>query len=162
MPVGINHGTVMVLFDKFNFEVTTFRSDGKYSDNRHPDSVAFVKSLDEDLKRRDFTINALAYDIINNKIIDIFNGREDIKNKVIKAIGEPVDRFNEDSLRMLRACRFSSQLNFKIEDNTLDAIKKMSKNINKISAERIRDEIIKLMQTDMPSIGLEYMRITGL
>lgn len=162
VPVGINHGTVMVLFEKFSFEVTTFRSDGKYSDNRHPDSITFIKSLDEDLKRRDFTINALAYDIINNKIIDMFNGKDDIKNKIIKAIGEPADRFNEDSLRMLRACRFSSQLNFKIEDNTLDAIRKMSKKINNISTERTRDEIIKLMQTDMPSVGLEYMRITGL
>ncbi|MCK4798887.1 MAG: HD domain-containing protein [Spirochaetes bacterium] len=162
IPVGIDHGTVIVLFEKNQFEVTTFRSEDKYSDNRHPDKVNFVKSIEEDLKRRDFTINAFAYDIINKKLIDNYNGKEDLEKKLIRAIGNPNERFKEDALRMLRACRFASQLNFTIEDNTLSAIQDLSKNINNISAERIRDELIKMMISQKPSIGLEYIRISGL
>lgn len=162
IPVGIEHGTVMVLYGDHNFEVTTFRVDGKYSDNRHPDSVKFVSTLEEDLSRRDFTINAIAYDVLTKEVIDIFNGVSDIKNKIIKAIGNPIERFEEDALRMLRACRFASQLGFTIEEKTFNAIKLLAKNINNISKERIRDEIIKLMQTDKPSIGIEYMRTSGL
>lgn len=162
IPVGIEHGTVMVLYKGYNFEVTTFRVEGKYSDHRHPDSVKFVSTIEEDLSRRDFTVNAIAYDVVNKKIIDCFNGKQDIKKHIIRAIGNPLERFEEDYLRMLRACRFASQLNFTIEEKTLDAIKKLAKKINEISVERIRDEIIKLMQTEKPSVGLEYMRITGL
>jgi tRNA nucleotidyltransferase (CCA-adding enzyme) len=162
IPVGIEHGTVMVLFEKNEFEVTTFRTEGKYSDSRHPDSVNFVKSIDEDLKRRDFTINALAYDISRKKLIDNFSGRKDLKNKIIKAIGNPEERFSEDHLRMMRACRFASQLEFTIADETLNAIKAQADGITGISCERIRDELIKIMNSRRPSVSFEYMRTTGL
>jgi len=162
IPVGIEHGTVIILLNKNSFEVTTFRTDDKYSDFRRPDSVNFVKSIDEDLKRRDFTINGFAYDIINKKLIDNFDGISDLKQKRIKAIGDPLTRFGEDPLRMIRGCRFASKLSFEIEENTLNGIKNSVELIKNISPERIRDEIIKIMLTDKPSIALEYMRITGL
>ena len=162
IPVGIEHGTVIVLFEKNQFEVTTFRKEDKYSDNRHPDKVSFVKTIDEDLARRDFTINAFAYDIIHKKLIDNYEGKNDLKNELIRTIGEPKERFNEDFLRMLRACRFAGKLNFKIEKKTLEAVKELSENIKKISVERIREELIKIMLCPKPSIGLEYMRITNL
>jgi tRNA nucleotidyltransferase (CCA-adding enzyme) len=162
IPVGIEHGTVVVLFEGNQFEITTFRSEADYSDNRHPDSVKFIKNLPDDLKRRDFTINAIAYDINRKKTVDLFEGRKDLKRGIIRAIGEPADRFKEDALRMLRACRFSSQLGFTIEENTLDAMRKCSSLIKNVSHERIRDEFIKMMKSDKPSIGIEYMRISGL
>jgi poly(A) polymerase/tRNA nucleotidyltransferase (CCA-adding enzyme) len=162
VPVGIDHGTVMVLFEEYEFEVTTFRMDGVYSDARHPDEVKFVRTIDEDLKRRDFTINAFAYNINKKQIIDLFNGKADLKKRLIRAIGNPQERFKEDALRMLRACRFASQLNFTIEESTLASIKELAGNILKISEERIRDELIKIMLTKKPSISFEYMRITGL
>lgn len=162
IPVGIKHGTVIVIFAENEFEVTTFRTEDKYSDNRHPDKVNFVKSIDEDLARRDFTINAFAYDILNKNLIDNYNGNIDLKNKLIRTIGDPEVRFKEDYLRMLRACRFAGKLNFKIEENTFLAIKKLSKNIKNIAVERIRDELIKIMLSPRPSIGLEYMRISDL
>ncbi len=162
IPVGIDHGTVLVIFEKNEYEVTTFRTEDKYSDNRHPDNVYFVKTIDEDLARRDFTINAFAYDIINEKLIDNYGGKIDLNNKIIKTIGNPEIRFKEDYLRMLRACRFAGKLDFKIEEKTFSAIKKLSENISKISFERIRDELIKIMQSSKPSISLEYMRISKL
>ncbi len=162
IPVGIEHGTVLVLFGNSEYEVTTFRTEGKYSDNRRPDSVSFVNTIDEDLKRRDFTINAIAYNIYEKKFIDLFNGAGDIQSKIIRAIGNPAERFQEDALRMLRACRFASKLEFTIENETLEAIKSHCELIKNISSERIRDELIKLMGTKKPSIGLEIMRITGL
>ncbi|MBP7552019.1 MAG: CCA tRNA nucleotidyltransferase [Spirochaetes bacterium] len=162
IPVGIQHGTVIVIYEENQFEVTTFRIDGKYSDNRRPDGVEFVRSIDEDLKRRDFTINSLAFDLNRKKIIDKFQGQKDLKRKIIKAIGNPDDRFTEDALRMLRACRFASKLNFCIEEGTFESIKKNAELINNISVERIRDEFIKILQTDKPSIGLEYLRETEL
>ncbi len=162
IPVGIEHGTVLVLFENNEYEITTFRKDGKYSDKRHPDDVIFIDRIDEDLKRRDFTINAFAYDINKNKLVDNFDGKKDLNHKIIKAIGNPEERFTEDALRMLRACRFSSQLNFEIENNTFNSIVKLAENIKNISAERIRDELIKIMLTDKPSIALEYMRKSGL
>ena len=162
IPIGIKHGTVLVIFEKNEFEVTTFRTEGKYSDNRHPDNVNFVKSINEDLARRDFTINAFAYDIFNKKLIDNYNGNIDLKNKLIRTIGNPIIRFKEDYLRMLRACRFAGKLNFTIEKNTLSAIKKLSKNIKNVAAERVREELIKIMLSPKPSIGLEYMRLSNL
>lgn len=162
IPVGIAHGTVLVLYENEEYEITTFRTEEKYSDNRHPDKVNFVRNIDEDLKRRDFTINAFAYDLVNHKLIDNFDGEKDLKNKIIRAIGNPAERFQEDALRMIRACRFASKLNFTIENNTLDAIKENAKLIENISAERIHDELIKIMQTRQPSIALEYLRVTGL
>ena len=162
IPVGIEHGTVMVLYKDCQFEVTTFRTDGKYSDNRRPDSINFVKNIDEDLKRRDFTINSFAYDLNKKKIIDKFNAKKDLKKKIVKAIGNPDERFTEDALRMVRAVRFAAKLKFDIEEKTLLSIKKNSHLIQNISNERIRDELIKIMQTDKPSIAIEYMRETGL
>ncbi len=162
IPVGIEHGTVMILLNGESFEVTTFRTDGKYSDFRRPDSVNFVKSIDEDLKRRDFTINGFAYDIVNKKLIDNFDGISDLKNGKIRAIGDPLERFNEDPLRMIRACRFASKLSFEIDQDTLDGITVLAYLIKNISPERIRDELIKIMESDKPSIALEYLRVTGL
>ena len=162
IPVGIEHGTVLVLFEGEQFEVTTFRVEGGYSDNRRPDFVNFVRNIDEDLKRRDFTINAFAYDINKKKLIDNFSGKKDIKNKIIRAIGNPEERFTEDALRMIRACRFASKLNFIIEENTFLAMQKLAHLVQKLSNERVRDELIKIMQTDKPSIALEYLRTAGL
>ena len=141
---GLKHGTVTVVLDRENYEVTTYRTDGEYEDNRHPKEVEFVDSLKEDLARRDFTINAMAY---NYKVglIDYFEGAKDLKNKIIKTVGEPEKRFNEDSLRMLRAVRFSAQLDFNISENVLCSIKKLKNNIKNISRERIRDEFNKIL-----------------
>ena len=149
VDTGIAHGTVTVLMGKEAFEVTTYRIDGKYSDNRHPDKVEFTRSLNEDLKRRDFTINAFAYSP-NKGVIDLFHGMEDLRNGVIRAVGDPKERFGEDALRILRAFRFSAQLNFTIEDNTLSAAKELKNNLRSVSAERIRDEITKLLISNHP------------
>ncbi len=159
---GIKHGTVTVIYNHHHYEITTFRTEGDYSDSRHPDSVTFVRSLDEDLKRRDFTINALAVNILTGEIIDRHGGIEDLEKKTIRAIGEPEERFKEDALRMLRACRFSSKLNFDIEEETLLSIKDLHKNIEKVSVERIKDEIDKLLLSPYPTKGLRYMTQTGL
>ncbi len=159
---GIKHGTVTVIYNHHHYEITTFRTEGDYSDSRHPDSVTFVRSLDEDLKRRDFTINALAVNILTGEIIDRHGGIEDLEKKTIRAIGEPEERFKEDALRMLRACRFSSKLNFDIEEETLLSIKDLHKNIEKVSVERIKDEIDKLLLSPYPTKGLRYMAQTGL
>ena len=141
---GIKHGTVTVILNDENYEVTTFRVDGEYIDQRHPNEVKFVTSLKEDLSRRDFTVNAMAYNDIDG-FKDYFNGLNDLKNKIIKTVGNPEKRFLEDALRMLRAIRFSAQLNFQIEEDTLNAIKKLKDNITKISKERIREEFNKII-----------------
>ncbi len=162
IPTGIKHGTVTVLIGDNSVEVTTFRRDGKYLDGRHPVSVTYATSIYEDISRRDFTINGIAYNPITDKIIDPYNGIEDIKNGIIRTIGDPIERFREDGLRCFRACRFSSQLGFEIEKNTFEAIKKSVDVASKISAERIRDEIIKIIQSPRPSVGFECMRKSGL
>lgn len=162
VPVGIAHGTVLVLFEGHEFEVTTFRTESTYSDSRHPDSVNFVRNIAEDLKRRDFTVNAFAYEIGSGKFIDNFDGKKDLKTRVLRAIGVAEERFTEDALRMLRACRFAAKLNFVIEEQTLEAMTKLSDRIKHVSAERIREELIKMMKAERPSIGLEYMRMSGL
>ncbi|MFN4245215.1 MAG: CCA tRNA nucleotidyltransferase [Brevinematia bacterium] len=162
VPTGVQHGTVSVIYKGKEYQITTYRIDRDYNDFRHPSEVVFVKSIEEDLSRRDFTINAMALNIITGEFIDKFGGLNDIKNKVIRCVGDPITRFNEDALRMLRACRFSAKLEFTIEENTLNAISLLSENITKISAERIRDEIIKMMLAYKPSIGIEYMRKTNL
>lgn len=135
-------------------EVTPFRLESTYSDNRHPDSVAWSKDVLDDLKRRDFTCNAIAYDIFENKIIDPFDGQKDIENKTIRAVLNAEDRFKEDALRMLRAVRFSAQLDFKIEQETFEAIKNNHGLIENVSRERIRDEFIKLIMTPQPMKGI--------
>jgi tRNA nucleotidyltransferase (CCA-adding enzyme) len=162
VPTGIKHGTVTVLFRDRQLEVTTFRTDGKYSDSRRPDSIAYTPSIEEDLKRRDFTINAIAYDLIHKRVLDPHDGKTDLKKKSIRAIGDPLERFNEDALRLLRACRFSSQLGFGIEANTEHAIAELRSTIGLVSSERIRDELTKTVVSDDPGRGIEYMRETGL
>ncbi|MDF2538078.1 MAG: hypothetical protein K0S76_1099 [Herbinix sp.] len=154
VDTGIQHGTVTVLLDKEHFEVTTYRLDGIYEDNRHPREVTFTASLSEDLRRRDFTINAMAY---NEKegIIDLFGGREDLERGFIRCVGSPKERFDEDALRILRAVRFSAQLGFQIEQDTLKAVKEKVEHLKNISAERIRVELTKLLISDHP----EYFRV---
>ena len=139
---GIAHGTVTVLMDGVGYELTTYRIDGNYSDGRHPDSVSFSKSLSEDLCRRDFTINAMAYSH-KKGIVDLFDGRKDLQNGIIRAVGDAKKRFDEDALRMLRAVRFAAQLGFKIDDDTFAAIKEKAKLLSNVSKERIFVELNK-------------------
>ena len=149
VDTGIQHGTVTVLIKDKSFEVTTYRLDGKYEDSRHPSEVTFTTDLVEDLKRRDFTINAMAY---NSRagLVDAFGGVEDIKKRLIRAVGSPEERFKEDALRIMRAVRFSASLDFDIEEKTFEAIKKETGNLKKISAERIREELVKLIASSHP------------
>ena len=162
IDTGIKHGTVTVLFKGGSYEITTFRTESDYSDSRHPDSVTFVRSLSEDLKRRDFTINAFACDLSNGEIIDEHGGFDDLKNGVIRAIGNPRERFKEDALRIMRAARFSSKLGFSIEEETKKAMKELSPTITKVSEERIREELFRLIDSSFPRLGLETMEETGL
>ncbi|ENZ00492.1 hypothetical protein HMPREF1092_02660 [Clostridium thermobutyricum] len=161
IPTGLQHGTVTVVIENENFEVTTYRTESEYIDNRHPEKVEFVKNIKEDLSRRDFTINAFAY---NDKkgLLDFFEGKSDLKNKIIRAVGNSDIRFNEDALRMLRAIRFSSQLDFDIDKDTLSNIEKNNLLINNISFERIRDEISKILLSNNPRKGLLLLKNTGL
>lgn len=161
IPTGIQHGTITVVLNNDNLEVTTYRTEGQYLDNRRPESVNFVSDIREDLSRRDFTINALAF---NNKegLIDYFNGLDDIKNKLIRAVGDPSKRFQEDALRILRAIRFSCQLGFEIEELTYSAIKENYKLIKNISIERVRDELCKILISDSPCSGLNMLKDIGI
>lgn len=161
IPTGIKHGTITILINNNPYEATTYRTEGDYLDNRRPSAVSFVTDIKEDLSRRDFTINALAY---NNSVglIDYFNGLSDIKDKIIRCVGEADKRFKEDALRMLRAIRFSCQLNFDIEKETYNAIINNHKLISNISFERIRDELCKILISDNPSKGLILLKETGL
>jgi len=143
-------------------EITPFRTEAKYSDFRHPDEVKFSNNLEDDLKRRDFTINALAYNPNKGQIIDLYKGQKDIKDKIIRAVGDPADRFNEDALRMIRAIRFSTQLNFALSNDTIQAIVNNSQLIKNISFERIRDEFVKIITSDNPVIGIGLLSKLGL
>lgn len=154
IPTGLKHGTVTVLFKGESHEVTTFRIDGEYHDLRHPSSITFVRSLEEDLKRRDFTINALAIDASSGELTDLHHGISDLKNKTIRAIGDPMQRFTEDALRIMRACRLASQLNFVIEERTLRAMKTLSSRLTSVSGERIRTELFNILDSPVPSVGL--------
>lgn len=149
VDTGIAHGTVTVLMGKESFEVTTYRIDGIYEDCRHPASVAFTPNLPEDLKRRDFTINAMAYNHTQG-LMDAFGGMEDLQVGVIRCVGRAIDRFTEDALRVLRAVRFAAQLGFSIEKETKEAIVQLAGNLRHISAERIRVELNKLLLSDHP------------
>ncbi len=162
VPTGIKHGTVTVLMKNRQYEVTTYRADGKYIDGRRPESVSFSETLEQDVRRRDFTINGLAYDIANENVIDYVNGLDDIDKRIIRTIGDPLERFGEDGLRPYRACRFAARLYFSIDPDTLAAMSKTLDTAKAVSAERVRDELLKIMDTEKPSIGLEYMRETGL
>jgi len=154
IDTGIQHGTVTVMLQKEGFEVTTYRIDGKYEDSRHPKEVTFTANLTEDLKRRDFTINAMAYNETEG-LIDIFDGKGDIERKLIRCVGEAKERFKEDALRMMRAVRFSAQLGYGIEEKTKTAIKELAPTLKNISAERIQTELIKLVVSPNP----DYLRI---
>ena len=161
-PTGLDYGTVTVLLPDGQYEVTTFRSDEKYVDGRHPINVRFTDNIHKDLARRDFTINALAYDPETGALIDDFDGQADLKNKVIRSVGDPVERFSEDGLRPVRACRFAAKLGFSIENKTFEAIGKTLEIVKKVAAERLHDELVKLLGAEKPSIGLELMRRSGL
>ena len=160
IDTGIKHGTVTVMDSHASFEVTTFRTDGEYKDTRHPEDVKFISDVKGDMLRRDFTINALAYNE-NEGVIDCVGGLDDIKNKVIRCVGEPEVRFKEDALRMLRAIRFSVVLGFEIEERTKTAIKKYSILIKKVSAERIREELEKILRSENPG-GIIMLHQLGL
>jgi len=158
---GKKYGGVTVIIDEFKYEVTTFRSDGEYYDNRHPSNVNYTKSLQSDLERRDFTINALVMD--SDKIIhDNYNSKEDLGNKIIRTINDPLKRFEEDSLRILRAFRFVSKLDFDIEEKTLDAIIELSYLIKNISIERVMIELNKIFKGKYRNKALKYMIETGI
>lgn len=158
VDTGIQHGTVTVLIKKECYEVTTYRIDGEYEDGRHPKEVNFTSLLSEDLKRRDFTINAMAY---NEKqgLVDLFGGQEDLRNRIIRCVGNPEERFNEDALRIMRAVRFSAQLGYEIEENTKAAIKKMAHTLEKISIERVQVELVKLLVSDHPEYILKLYEL---
>ena len=160
IDTGIQHGTVTVMLDKEGFEVTTYRIDGEYEDGRHPKEVLFTKNLEEDLKRRDFTINAMAYNE-QTGMVDIFGGVEDLNNKIIRCVGVAGERFDEDALRIMRAFRFSAQLGFAIEENTKLAAAKRAENLKKISPERIRVELTKLLLSKNPD-RLLWMQKNGI
>lgn len=149
VDTGIEHGTVTVVLGKDTYEVTTYRIDGVYEDSRHPKEVKFTSNLEEDLKRRDFTINAMAYND-EIRLVDVFGGMQDLNHHLIRAVGDPAERFSEDALRILRAVRFSAQLNFPIEPETAKAAGKLAGNLQKISAERIQTELVKLLVSPHP------------
>lgn len=153
VDTGLKHGTVTVLMDKESYEVTTYRIDGEYEDGRHPKEVAFTASLEEDLKRRDFTINAMAYHP-DRGLVDLFRGMDDIRAEIIRCVGNPLERFGEDALRILRAVRFSAQLGFSIEAETKTGIEELAPNLKLVSAERIQTELVKLLVSPHPDYFL--------
>ena len=161
IDVGIEHGTVLVLDCGEPIEVTTYRTESTYSDHRRPDAVHFVRNLQEDLKRRDFTMNAMALSQ-NGDYIDYFHGREDIDAQLIRAVGDPNERFKEDALRMLRAIRFSAQLDFEIEAQTFAAIKQQASSIRFIAQERIHMELSKVWTAKYPARAIDYLKQSGL
>jgi len=154
VDTGLQHGTVTVLMDKEGYEVTTYRVDGDYEDGRHPKQVMFTSSLEEDLKRRDFTINAMAYHP-ERGLVDLFHGMEDMEHKIVRCVGDPMERFHEDALRILRAVRFSAQLGFTIEEKTKAGIQALAPNLKCVSAERIQTELVKLLVSPHP----DYLRV---
>jgi poly(A) polymerase/tRNA nucleotidyltransferase (CCA-adding enzyme) len=161
IPTGVPHGTVTVLYKGMHVEMTTFRIDGSYSDSRRPDSVEYTSSLLEDLKRRDLSINSMALNIESGEIIDPHDGRGDCKKKLIRAIGVPEERFDEDGLRILRALRFAGRLGFSIEPSTFAAMKARAENLLDISAERIRMELEGILEAEKPSVSFQGMAETG-
>jgi tRNA nucleotidyltransferase (CCA-adding enzyme) len=162
IPTGIEHGTVSVLVHGVAYEVTTLRGETTYSDGRRPDSVVFVKTIEEDLARRDFTVNAIAIDPVARTLIDPWQGLRDLDARSIRAVGDPLARFSEDGLRPLRAARFCATLQFEIDPATLAAIEPTLPTYRKVSAERIRDEWVKSMAARQPSRAFEVMRTSGM
>ena len=163
VPVGISFGIVVVIQDDFEFEIATFRTDGRTLDGRRPKDVNFSSvSIEEDAKRRDLTINGLFFDPLTNEILDFVNGKEDIKNKVIRLIGNPVERITEDFLRLLRVVRFCAKLEFEIEEKTMRAVKLHAHNISCVSVERIKQELDKMLLLEKPSIAIKLLVETKL
>lgn len=161
IPVGIEHGTVIVRHKHHSYEVTTFRIDGEYSDKRHPDSVTFIDKINKDLERRDFTINALAMNK-DGEILDLFGGKKDLDNRLIRTVGNGYNRFLEDPLRILRALRFSSQLGFHIHPETLNDMKQLNAEIKTVAVERITNEFAKFFSGDFIKNGLSYFKESGI
>ena len=161
VDVGIEHGTVMVIYHKEGYEVTTFRTEEGYEDFRHPDKVTFVRSLEEDLKRRDFTINALAIGI-DDQLMDFFDGIGDLERQCLRCVGDAKERFNEDALRMFRAVRFVGQLGFQIEEKTKNAISLLKMNLSKVAVERMKVEFEKMIQSSFRKEALQLFVETGL
>lgn len=160
IDTGIQHGTVTVMMGKLGYEITTYRIDGEYEDARHPKEVLFTSNLQLDLERRDFTINAMAYNN-QNGLIDLFGGEQDLRQGRIRCVGDPLLRFQEDALRMMRAIRFAAQLNFSMDDTVYKAIQKLAVNLKKVSAERIQAELMKILESDHPE-QIEELNQTGL
>jgi tRNA nucleotidyltransferase (CCA-adding enzyme) len=162
IPTGIAHGTVTVLWDNVPYEITTLRGEGAYSDSRRPDEVFFVKDIDEDLARRDFTVNAIAYEPIDDRLIDPFHGLDDLDAHVLRTVGRAQERFSEDGLRVLRAARFAATLEFALDAATEAAIPGALEAFAKVSKERVRDEWLKTMRARTPSLAFEVMRRSGI
>ncbi len=162
IPTGIAHGTLTVVLNKQHYEVTTLRGEGAYTDGRRPDSVHFVDDITRDLARRDFTVNAIAVDPVTGEVIDPFEGRRDLASKVLRAVGNPIERFAEDGLRVLRAARFVASLELTLDPATEAAIEPTLGTYRKVSAERVRDEWVKTMKAKKPSRAFEVMRRTGI
>ena len=164
IPTGLKHGTVSVLIENEAYECTTFRIDGSYTDSRHPDSVTFTPAISEDLRRRDFTVNAMAGDPLSqaSNITDIFGGRDDIENKIIRAVGDPEKRFTEDALRILRAVRFATTLDFSIENNTKSAAISLGDRLKDVSAERKVVELKKILLSENADKGVSLLLELGL
>lgn len=162
IPTGIAHGTVTVLLDREKVELTTLRGESTYSDGRHPDSVTFVREITDDLARRDFTVNAIAFDPLTNELIDPYSGVSDLKARKLRAVGDAASRFGEDGLRVLRAARFCATLEFEIEASTLSAIRPSLASYRKVSPERIRDEWTKSLAARQPSRALQIMLAHGM
>lgn len=162
IPTGIAHGTMTVLYEGEAYEVTTLRGEGAYSDGRRPDSVEFVREIEEDLARRDFTVNAIAFDPLTDEIVDPWGGLKDLEAGVIRAVRDPVERFGEDGLRVLRAARFSATLGFELEAATEAAIPGSLETFRKVSPERVHEEWKKTLSTGRPSPAFEVMRRTGI
>ncbi|MFW5811727.1 MAG: CCA tRNA nucleotidyltransferase [Alkalispirochaetaceae bacterium] len=162
IPTGEAHGTVTVIFRGSHYEVTTYRTETAYSDGRHPDTVTFASSIEEDLSRRDFTVNAIALRLPSGETKDPFSGREDLRNGIIRAIGDPAERFAEDGLRLMRAIRFATQLDFAVDEATFEAIGAEAHRLEVIARERVRDELQKILLSDRPSRGLSLLEETRL
>jgi poly(A) polymerase len=162
VPIGVSFGVILVITGKYQFEVATFRKDQSYTDGRHPDKVIYSSEEQEDVRRRDFTINGMLYDPIEEEVIDYVDGIRDIKSKIVQTIGDPYERLNEDKLRMMRAIRFSSRYNFELNLDTFLAIEKLAADITQVSGERIRDEITKIITQSNPGHGLNMLSVSGL
>ncbi len=162
VPIGASFGVILVIMGKYQFEVATFRKDQSYTDGRHPDSVVYSNNEQEDVLRRDFTINGMLYDPISEEVIDYVDGISDVNSKIVRTIGDPYLRFNEDKLRMMRAIRFSARYKFELDLDTFHAIEELAADITQVSSERIRDEILKIITQPNPGHGIRMLSESGL